>query len=141
MVVFAPQNLLRDPPFSRVDICTCRNLLIYLEPEIQQRVLALLSFLATRWRLSLFGQHRELGGAEQNFETVSKRWRIYRRVGPLQHRLTDMPLPAATAGAGGAAISGQRARKSPTFLVREDRAHLKLRACIARGVMCTDGDC
>ena len=43
-VVFAPQNVLQDPPFSRLDIATCRNLLIYLEPEVQQRVLGLLHF-------------------------------------------------------------------------------------------------
>ncbi len=43
-VVFAPQNLLQDPPFSRLDIATCRNLLIYLEPSVQQRVLRLLHF-------------------------------------------------------------------------------------------------
>src|SRR6185369_17547293 len=43
-VVFAPQNVLQDPPFSRLDIVSCRNLLIYLEPEVQQRVLALLHF-------------------------------------------------------------------------------------------------
>ena len=44
MVVFAPQDVLRDPPFSRIDLCTCRNLLIYLEPETQRRVLSLLHF-------------------------------------------------------------------------------------------------
>ncbi len=43
-VVFAAHDLLRDPPFSRVDLCTCRNLLIYLEPEVQQRVLFMLHF-------------------------------------------------------------------------------------------------
>jgi len=43
-VVFAPQDILRDPPFSRVDLCTCRNLLIYLEPETQRRVISLLHF-------------------------------------------------------------------------------------------------
>lgn len=42
LVIFAPQNVLQDPPFSRLDIATCRNLLIYLEPETQRRVLALL---------------------------------------------------------------------------------------------------
>jgi two-component system CheB/CheR fusion protein len=43
-VVFAPQNILQDPPFSRLDIITCRNLLIYLEPAVQRRVLSLLHF-------------------------------------------------------------------------------------------------
>ncbi len=44
LVVFAPQNLLHDPPFSKLHICTCRNLMIYLEPEVQERVLGLLHF-------------------------------------------------------------------------------------------------
>ena len=43
-VVFAPQNVLQDPPFSRLDIVTCRNLLIYLEPDVQHRVLELMHF-------------------------------------------------------------------------------------------------
>lgn len=44
MVVFARQNLLHDPPFSNIDVCTCRNFLIYLEPEAQQRVVGTLHF-------------------------------------------------------------------------------------------------
>src|SRR3569833_296204 len=86
MVVFAPQNVLRDPPFSRVDLCTCRNFLIYLEPETQRHVLALLSFSVQDGGFLFLGTTESLGTAEQSFETVSKRWRIYRRVGPLQHR-------------------------------------------------------
>ena len=91
MVVFAPQNLLRDPPFSRVDLCTCRNLLIYLEPETQKRVLALLSFAVTDGGYLFLGNTESLGEAEQNFETLSKRWRIYRRVGAAQRRFVDIP--------------------------------------------------
>ncbi len=44
LLVFAPQNVLEDPPFSRMDICSCRNLLIYLEPETQRKLLLLLHF-------------------------------------------------------------------------------------------------
>ena len=121
MVVFAPQNLLRDPPFSRVDICTCRNLLIYLEPEIQQRVLALLSFSVRDAGFVFLGNTESLGVAEQNFETVSKRWRIYRRIGPLQHRLTDMPLTPQLPVQAGLQSSDRGRPTSPTFPVREDR--------------------
>jgi two-component system, chemotaxis family, CheB/CheR fusion protein len=90
MVVFAPQNLLRDPPFSRVDICTCRNFLIYLEPETQKRVLSLLSFAVRDGGHLFLGNTENLGDAEQSFETVSKRWRIYRHTGPAQHRFIDI---------------------------------------------------
>ncbi|WP_195165146.1 CheR family methyltransferase [Mesorhizobium sp. NBSH29] len=57
MVVFAPQNLLRDPPFSRLDL-VCRNVLIYLEADAQQRIRAL-SFRAAPWRASLSRQCRD----------------------------------------------------------------------------------
>jgi two-component system CheB/CheR fusion protein len=43
-VTFAPQNLLQDPPFSQLDLVSCRNFLIYLEPDFQKRVLSLFHF-------------------------------------------------------------------------------------------------
>ncbi|MGH8256474.1 MAG: chemotaxis protein CheB [Steroidobacteraceae bacterium] len=90
-VVFAPQDMLRDPPFSRVDLVTCRNLLIYLEPEAQRRALTLLHFALCDGGYLLLGNSETLGQAEQLFEVVSKRWRIYRRTGATQHRFTDLP--------------------------------------------------
>ena len=97
MVVFAPQNLLRDPPFSRVDICTCRNFLIYLEPETQKRILSLLTFAVRDGGYLFLGNTESLSSAEQSFETVSKRWRLYRRVGPAQHRFADLAYTHAAA--------------------------------------------
>src|SRR5581483_5249005 len=84
-VVFAPQDVLRDPPFSRVDIVTCRNLLIYLEPEAQRRVLALMHFALREDGHLFLGNAETLGHAAALFEVVSKRWRIYRRIGAGRH--------------------------------------------------------
>jgi two-component system, chemotaxis family, CheB/CheR fusion protein len=95
MVVFAPQDLLRDPPFSRVDICSCRNLLIYLEPEVQERVLGLLHF-SLRDNGSLFlGSAETLGAMRELYETVSPKHRIYRKLAGLGHRHADLPPFAA----------------------------------------------
>jgi two-component system, chemotaxis family, CheB/CheR fusion protein len=96
-VVFAPQDVLRDPPFSRVDIATCRNLLIYLEPEAQRRILALMHFALREGGYLFLGNAETLGHAESLFEPVSKRWRIYRRVGA--ERQNRAYLPALTARA------------------------------------------
>jgi two-component system CheB/CheR fusion protein len=93
-VVFAPQDLLRDPPFSRVDLVTCRNLLIYLEPEAQQRALRLLHFAVRDGGYLLLGTAETPGDADDLFEVVSKRWRIFRRAGPVQHRFPP-ELPAS----------------------------------------------
>src|SRR5207253_1754641 len=85
MVVFAPQNVLQDPPFSRLDICTCRNLLIYLEQDVQRRVLALLHFGLREGGALFLGNSETIAGVNDLFDPVDKKWRIYRRVGPTRH--------------------------------------------------------
>jgi len=88
-VVFAPQDMLRDPPFSRVDLVTCRNLLIYLEPEAQRRALSLMHFALREGGYLFLGNAETLGQAEELFEVVSKRWRIYRRTS-VPNRFADL---------------------------------------------------
>ena len=85
MVVFAPQNVLQDPPFSRLDIVTCRNLLIYLEPEVQKRVLTLLHFGLREGGALLLGSSESVGGMEEAFQPIDKKHRLFRRVGPTRH--------------------------------------------------------
>jgi two-component system CheB/CheR fusion protein len=95
-VVFAPQNVLQDPPFSRLDIATCRNLLIYLEPEMQLRILSLLHF-GLREGGTLFLGTSETAGSDELFQPIDKKARIYRRVGATRHGSVDFPLPNTTA--------------------------------------------
>ena len=92
-VVFAPQNVLNDPPFSRLDIVTCRNLLIYLEPEMQLRVIALLHFGLRQGGALFLGNSETVSGNGNLFEVIDKKARIYRRVGPTQHGVVEFPLP------------------------------------------------
>jgi two-component system, chemotaxis family, CheB/CheR fusion protein len=96
-IVFAPQDVLRDPPFSRVDIITCRNLLIYLEPEAQRRALTLMHFALRDGGHLFLGNAETLGQADTLFEVVSKRWRIYRRVGASRPALTHLTTVATRA--------------------------------------------
>lgn len=103
MVVFAAQNLLRDPPFSRLDIVSCRNFLIYLEPEAQQRIIAQWHFALRPDGHLFLGNAETIGRHDELFETVSKKWRIYSRIGPTRHDLIDYrPLRGSGGnGAGG----------------------------------------
>ena len=91
LVVFARQDLLREPPFSRMDLITCRNMLIYVEPEAQRRALALLHFALREGGRLFLGVAETIGRADDLFEVVSKKWRIYRRIGPTRHDLVDFP--------------------------------------------------
>jgi two-component system CheB/CheR fusion protein len=105
MVVFAPQDILRDPPFSRLDICTCRNLLIYLEPETQRRVLSLLHFSLRDGGYLFLGNTESYTGSAALFELISKRWRIYRRTGTSQHRFAELPAFVSRVAGNGAPAS------------------------------------
>ncbi|TGT40765.1 PAS domain-containing protein [Mesorhizobium sp. M4B.F.Ca.ET.169.01.1.1] len=105
MVVFAAQNLLRDPPFSRLDIISCRNFLIYLEPEAQQRVLGQFHFALRPDGHLFLGNAETIGRHDDLFETVSKKWRIYRRLGPTRHDLIDYRLPRGAIGTGAGAAA------------------------------------
>ncbi len=95
-VIFAPQNILQDPPFSRLDIATCRNLLIYLEPSVQTRLLTVLHFGLRQGGTLFLGTSETIGDASDLFEVVDKKSRIYRRVGPTRHGIMEFPLPRGT---------------------------------------------
>ena len=97
LVVFASHNLLRDPPFSQIDLISCRNLLIYLEPVAQKRAVSLMHFALRRGGHLFLGNAESISGQDDLFETVSKTWRIYRRLGPTRHDIIDFPpLPGRT---------------------------------------------
>ena len=116
MVVFAQHNLLRDPPFSRLDIVSCRNFLIYLVPEAQQRIIAQCHFALRPDGHLFLGNAETIGRHDDLFETVSKKWRIYRRIGPTRHDLVDYrPLrgSAATETAGEPLAAPQEAGSTP----------------------------
>lgn len=103
-VLFAPQNLLHDPPYSRIDVVSCRNLLIYLEPQAQDKVLSLAHFALREGGFLFLGNAETVGQRGHLFETVSKRWRIYRRVGAARLsssalKFTDWPIRDRAAGA------------------------------------------
>jgi two-component system, chemotaxis family, CheB/CheR fusion protein len=85
MVVFAPHNLISDPPFSRIDLISCRNLLIYLSPEIQRKLVTLFHFALREGGYLFLGNAESVGSEADLFDPVSKKWRIYRRLAPTRH--------------------------------------------------------
>ncbi len=97
-VVFAQQNLLADPPFSRLDLVSCRNLLMYLEPAAQNRALTLLHFSLVEGGTLFLGTAETIGDQVDLFEVVSKKWRLFRRIGPTRHDRVVFPPVGAASG-------------------------------------------
>lgn len=96
-VTFAPHNLLADPPFSRLDIATCRNVLIYLEPTVQRRVLRMLHFALKPKGVLMLGSSESTRRDGGFFEPIDAKHRIYRRVGHARHDFSTFPLGRSAA--------------------------------------------
>ena len=77
MVVFAGHNLIQDPPFTRMDLVVCRNLLIYLRPEAQNRILHVFHFALRKGGVLFLGPSESLAGLEEEFEPLERHWKIF----------------------------------------------------------------
>jgi two-component system, chemotaxis family, CheB/CheR fusion protein len=86
-MIFTVQDVLADPPFSRLDFISCRNLLIYLGSEAQEAVISLLHFALRPGGMLLLGSAETAGAIEGRFEVIAKAERLYRHIG--RNRLPD----------------------------------------------------
>lgn len=113
-VVFATQNVISDPPFSKLDLITCRNLMIYLDPDVQQRMIEMFHFALSENGHLLLGSSESADRPARLFTPVDKGHRIYRKtvntrarrgsfpIAPSEPRMaqaTDNPPPMTASGA------------------------------------------
>ena len=77
MVVFAPQNLLDDPPFTKMDLVSCRNVLIYFQPEVQRRVLSKLTFSLNNGGVLVLGSSENITPVEDLYRTLNSKWKVF----------------------------------------------------------------
>lgn len=78
MVIFSHHNVIADPPFSKIDAIICRNLLIYLKPEVQKKVLGLFQYSLSNGGFLFLGSSESLSEVSEAFETVSSKWKLFR---------------------------------------------------------------
>jgi len=84
LVVFAPHNLLNDPPFTRLDLVCCRNLLIYFQTDIQERVIALFHFALKINAVLFLGTSEGLGPYVGEFEVIANQHKMFRKIRDLK---------------------------------------------------------
>ncbi|GMX62278.1 hypothetical protein Elgi_20820 [Paenibacillus elgii] len=82
MVVFAHHNMVEDPPFSRLDLIACRNLLIYLQSETQQKVLSMFHFALNPDGFMFLGPNETIGRLTHLFVPYDRKWNIFRQQPP-----------------------------------------------------------
>ncbi|MBU1567976.1 MAG: PAS domain-containing protein [Proteobacteria bacterium] len=79
MIVFAEHNLIKDPPFSRLDLVVCRNFFIYLNTDIQRRLLTLFHSMLRPGGYLFMGNSESVGTLTELFTPLDKRWRIFKK--------------------------------------------------------------
>ncbi|MFD1613066.1 CheR family methyltransferase [Sphingomonas tabacisoli] len=117
MCIFSPHNLIKDAPFSRIDLLSCRNLLIYLNSELQDRVIPIFHFSLRPGGILFLGSSENVTRHQKLFAPVDRRNRLFRRVETAIRVLPEFPLSAR---------AGRRdiiADKAPTPLRPAGLAH------------------
>ena len=97
-VVFTTQDLLADAPFSRLDFVCCRNVLIYLRPEVQEKVLALFHFALREGGILVLGGSETTGSLGHRFKAVSKKRRIFQHIGRSRPGEVEFPIAPLEGG-------------------------------------------
>ena len=92
LVIFAPHDLLTDPPFTKLDLLSCRNLLIYLESRAQRRLMPLFHYALRPGGLLFLGASESVDQHENLFSTVDRKWKIFRRVNARRQVLDAFPI-------------------------------------------------
>ena len=84
LVLFAPHNLLKDPLFTRLDLVSCRNLLIYFQPAVQEKVISLFHFALKTNSVLFLGSSEGLGAFADEFEVINSHHKIFRKIRDLK---------------------------------------------------------
>ncbi len=79
MVVFANHNVIKDPPFTKLDLISCRNLLIYLETDAQEKVLSKFNYSLKKDGILFLGPSESIGEFIGSFSVIDSKWKIYKR--------------------------------------------------------------
>lgn len=92
MVVFAPHNVIKDPPFTKLDLLLCRNLLIYLEPELQKKLMNLFHYSLNQSGIMILGSAENENSQSNQFTAVDAKLKIYKRFATSANaQLLDFP--------------------------------------------------
>jgi two-component system CheB/CheR fusion protein len=94
MLVFASQDIIKDPPFTKLDLVCCRNLLIYLDSDLQKKILPLFHYSLKPGGFLFLGSSETIGGFTDLFSSVDKKWKIFKRkkAASAGHVVVELPV-------------------------------------------------
>ncbi|HPG58937.1 MAG TPA: CheR family methyltransferase, partial [Candidatus Wallbacteria bacterium] len=79
MLIFSEQSLIKDPPFSKIDIISCRNLLIYMDGELQKKIIPMFHYALNASGYLFLGNSESIGDFADLFSVIDRKWKLYQR--------------------------------------------------------------
>ncbi len=128
MLIFAEQNIIKDPPFSKLDLISCRNLLIYMGVDLQKKVFPLFHYALMPDGYLFLGSSETIGELTDLFGVIDRKWKLFQRKEEALSRKTDLDLPILPLRHGvtglGAGVAAET-RKPPSFREVSERQLLE----------------
>lgn len=118
LVVFASHNMINDPPFSSIDLITCRNVLIYFQQTVQRSVMSLFHFSLKDDAKIFFGSSESVGELKTHFKVLHERFRMYEKI-------SNTRLPVVNVNSTSATDKPRLGTRPVSNLLRNYRAHTK----------------
>ena len=118
-IVFAQQNILTDPPFTKLDLLSCRNLLIYLNSETQKKLLPLFHYTLNAGGFLFLGSSETIGGYTDLFSPLDNKWKVFKRRETLLARKGMVEFPATRMPFEARTVAPVGAQKKPEVSVTE----------------------
>jgi len=126
MIVFAVQDIIKDPPFTKLQMISCRNVMIYFDAELQKKVLAIFHYALKPGGVLYLGSSETIGDHADLFSVVDRKWKIFKAKGaedlpaaPLESRTEAAPVRAAGKEAAPAVKKREKARRELALPIGE----------------------
>ena len=135
MCIFARQDLAKDPPFSRMDLISCRNVLIYMGPVLHKRVMATFHYALKPTGVLILGKSESISGFSDLFAPVGRKHKIYSKIPAATHRALNLPK----AGEDQASEPVEKKHETPVkFDLRKEADRLVINDYAPPGLIASD---
>jgi len=114
MIVFSLQSVIKDPPFSRLDMVSCRNLMIYLDATLQKKMIPIFHYTLNPGGVLLLGTSETIGEYTDLFGPIDSKWKVYQRKEGLSSGIVDYSKGVATERSEGSGSEAGQQLPAPT---------------------------
>ena len=125
-VIFSKHNIIKNPPFSNMDMVVCRNLLIYFQNSIQKKAMNMLHYALKENGVLVLGTSESVQSHKENFAEIDRRWKIFKNIKPSTRIKNGISHAAATGGVNASLLENKAEKERKPFRTHSNPIKQKL---------------